>query len=151
MTRLSSKLCPRAARLAVIVSLCLPPASWGDDETIAKWKPNPSNNFYQTTTKMTKGAEVRIKVVSCPDGRANGIVLWHTNGARSTQLKRWDELAAGQILKTKLSDDIVISISTIPVLYAACKGVAHKGSFHQLTLETGGKTWVLDVKVVSTF
>jgi hypothetical protein len=106
---------PGGLSLAVLLALLgTPGLSRADDETIAKWEPNKANNFYRTSTKMTKGAEVRIKVVSCPKDRANGIVLWRTAGDQSKQLKRWDDIAAGQILKTTLDDDIVVSISTAP-------------------------------------
>ena len=137
--------------LPLLVIFCASNMILAVDETIASWAPNRANNFYQTSTKMTAGAEVRVRVVSCPKDRGNGIVLWRTNGDRSTQVKRWDGIDAGQILKWTVDDDSVISISTIPVVFAACKGVDAKDGYHRLTLETGGRVWVLDVKIVNRF
>ncbi len=138
--------------MVAIVFLLTAAEAIAQDVSVAEWTKMGGDRILTTTAKMTKGAEVRIKVVECPGGNVNGIVIWNTIGNRQVgPIKRWNEITPGQILKFTLPDDQVISLTTLPVDYAIIAGLDRMGTFHRITLERGGMKWVLDVKVVSPF
>ena len=126
------------------------------DETIADWKNGWADESYVTTAKMTSDAEVRIRVVECPDS-GNGLVVWKVSGnadapgSVSTPVKRWDNITKGQILKVKLTGDDVIKVSSVPVAFAKCAGLERRDGYHLMTLNRMGQVWKLEIKVVSKF
>lgn len=142
-------------RVAALFSILIPAVVNGAD-TVAEWVNGPGDNSYGTTGKMSTKSEVRIRVVECPTGNGNGLVIWKTdirnaNNVGMREIKRWDGITRGQILKHTLTEDKFISVSTIPVSFAKCSGLESKDGAHTMVLKRGASTWKFEIKVINEF
>ncbi len=138
---------PQVAALAVDA-----PARWEERPFFAR-RPGqhvPPPQYYATTEELPAGAEVRIRVVRCPDKAAAAVRHFIGGPVFSTGVvKEFSGLAADQALACTLGDKMRVGITaSVGGEPAACKGLEQKDGADLLKYAAGDQELVLEVEIV---
>jgi hypothetical protein len=110
----------------------------------------PPPQFYASTEEVLAGAEVRVKVVQCPDKA--GIDFHHFIGGpvfSTGVVKSFTDLTADQSLSFKLDDKMRIGVTAkIGGEAATCKEVERKDGKDVMKYAVGDQELVVEVEVV---
>lgn len=128
------------------------PARWEERPFFAR-RPGqhvPPPQYYATTEELPAGAEVRIRVVRCPDKAAVAVRHFIGGPVFSTGVvKEFSGLAVDQKLSCTLGDRMKVGITaTVDGKPAVCKGLERKDGTDLLKYAVGDQELVFDVEIV---